>query len=98
MVLNSLTEILIITGAVIGSLKASKELDKQDTISTKVINFMVGVFWGISIGMYYGTNLNPYISSLVALIGGAIGTLTIELVIQLAPNLIQDKIKKWFEK
>lgn len=89
--------LVILLGSIIGSIKANKEAKNNETVCSQLFDIMLGTFIGLFVGLHYSNELNLYVSGLVGLIAGAIGAITLEVLIQLAPNLVGKVIKKWFK-
>ena len=88
--------IIIVIGSFLGSIKSSMGEDKY-TFTQKLINFLIGVYCGISLGLTYMTTIETGYLGLIALTGAMIGTNILEVISDLAPELakkfLRDKFK-----
>jgi len=82
--------IVIVIGSVLGSIKSSldgKPLRKR----TRVINFLMGTYCGISVAYYYQDQFGVSLLALVALVASMNGTNILEVLGETLPSIT----KKW---
>lgn len=89
--------IIIVLGAILGSLKSS--LDTKDDIGSvkKAINFLLGIYFGISISLSYINTLEIGFLGLIAVTGAMVGTNILEVVSDLTPDIVKKLIKDKFK-
>lgn len=82
--------IVIVIGSVLGSIKSSldgKPLRKR----TRVINFLLGTYCGISVAYYYQDQFGVSLLALIALVASMNGTNILEVLGETLPSIT----KKW---
>jgi len=88
--------ILVICGSLLGSIKSSMDENKY-TFKQRLVNFLIGVYCGISLGLTYMTTIETGYLGLIALTGAMIGTNILKVISDIAPELakkfLRDKFK-----
>lgn len=90
-----LVHILILFGAVGGSLKASAS--KKDVKCAKALNIFIGIFCGIAVAGHYSAQLSPFLAGILSLAVSSVSIVVLEDVILLAPKLLDWWISRKFE-
>lgn len=85
--------VVIATGAVVGSFKASTELDKNKSTCSRALDVVVGAFCGIMVAYHFHNEHSIALSGLLGLVGGVSGASIIEVVLQMAPGMARKFIK-----
>lgn len=88
--------IMVVFGSLLGSIKSSLDDDKYN-FKQRLINFLVGVYCGISIGLAYKSTIETGYLGLIALTGAMIGTNILEVISDLAPELTKKFLGKKFK-
>lgn len=88
--------IMIVCGSLLGSIKSSMD-DKNFTYKQRIINFLIGVYCGISLGMSYITTIETGYLGLISLVSAMIGTNILEVISDLAPELAKKFLKDKFK-
>lgn len=96
--LNNITLIIIVIGSIIGSVKTVLYLNEPKSICVKVMDVVLGIFCGIAIAEHFATNLNMWLSGLVALVAGSVGAIALNSIIELFPKVFKDILKKYVSK
>lgn len=86
---------VITIGSMLGTVKASTYFDKDDKLCTQIINGMIGMFCGVMVGYHFGSNLNIWITGLIALAGSASATMALEVFLEMLPNTLGKALKKY---
>lgn len=95
--LNEYTSIIIVViGSFLGSIKSSMSEDKY-TFKQRLVNFLIGVYCGISLGLTYMTTIETGYLGLIALTGAMIGTNILEVISDLAPELAKKFLRNKFK-
>lgn len=87
----------IVSGAIIGAFKLLSETKRDKSVTTVIVNFFIGLFVGITLGLHY-SNTDALLAGLIALVGGAVGALAIDSIIQMFPNLFKKLLNKYLGK
>lgn len=82
--------IVIVIGSVLGSIKSSLD-GKPLRRRTRVINFFLGTYCGISVAYYYQGQFGVSLLALVALVSSMNGTNILEVLGETLPSIT----KKW---
>lgn len=90
----TLLNFLVVIGAFLGSIKACLFMDAKDKFYAKVVNVMIGMYCGITIGHHFSTELNYYLTGLIAFVAGASGTIAIEVFLNILPNSLSSLIER----
>lgn len=88
----------IVSGATIGAFKLLSETKRDKSVITIIVNFFIGLFVGISLGLHFSGNTGVLLAGLIALVGGAVGALAIDAVIEMFPNLFKKILSKYIGK
>lgn len=88
----------VISGAIIGAFKLLSETKRDKSTTTVIVNFFIGLFVGITLGLHYSSNTGALLAGLIALVGGAVGALAIDSIIQMFPNLFKRILNKYLGK
>lgn len=88
---------IIITGSLLGSIKASSMINRCKSFFEKSLDIFLGSFCGIMSGHYFNTENNLYISGLVSLLAGIAGAIIIEVIIELLPSATKQVITKYLK-
>lgn len=88
--------IIVIVGSLLGSIKSSVNEDEY-TFKQRLVNFLIGVYCGISIGLTYMTKIETGYLGLIALTGAMIGTNILEVISDLAPELAKKFLRNKFK-
>lgn len=90
--------LVVAVSALVGSVKASIEFNKNKDSIELAIDIMLGVICGMALVHYYTPHENLGLMALVAVIGGASGTLLIEVFLTILPTVSKDIITKLLKK
>lgn len=90
-----LVHILILFGAVGGSLKASA--GRANVKDSKLLNVLIGIFCGIAVAGHYSAQLSPFLAGILSLAVSSVSIVVLEDVILLAPKLLDWWISRKFE-
>lgn len=90
--------IIIVSGALIGSIKASVEFDKDKHCVASAIDIFLGVFCGVMLARHFHNAGSVALGGLLALVGGVSGAVVIEVFVQMLPSIAQKAIKNVVEK
>lgn len=88
--------IVIVSGSFLGSIKSSMD-DDNYTFKQRLINFLIGVYCGISLGLTYMTKIETGYLGLIALTGAMIGSNILDVISDLAPELAKKFLRKKFK-
>lgn len=88
-----LIDIFIVLGSLLGSIKASITINKKLNCLT-LFDFILGIFIGISIGYYFETQYNIFITGLISLVSGASGALLIKVFLEILPEVFKKYIEQ----
>ena len=88
--------IMIVSGSLLGSIKSSMD-DDNYTFKQRLINFLIGVYCGISLGLTYMTKIETGYLGLIALTGAMIGSNILDVISDLAPELAKKFLRKKFK-
>lgn len=88
--------VMVISGSFLGSIKSSMDENKY-TFKQRLVNFLIGVYCGISLGLTYMTTIETGYLGLIALTGAMIGTNILEVISDLAPELAKKFLRNKFE-
>lgn len=88
--------IIVVIGSFLGSIKSSMHEDKY-TFKQRLVNFLIGVYCGISLGLTYMTTIETGYLGLIALTGAMIGTNILEVISDLAPELAKKFLRNKFK-
>jgi len=91
------TPIIIIVGALLGSIKTSIIINTEADICDKWLDVLLGLFCGIMTGHHFSNELNIYITGLIALLGGIGGAIIIEVIIELLPRATRQFITNYLK-
>lgn len=90
-----LVHILILIGAVGGSLKAS--VGKVNLkICNKTLNVLIGIFCGITVAGHYSVQLSPFLAGTLSLAVSSVSIVILEDIILLAPKMLDWWISRKF--
>lgn len=89
------THIIIVIGALLGSIKTSMVINTETDLCDKWLDIMLGLFCGIMAGYHFSNDLNVYITGLIALLGGIGGAIIIEVIIELLPKATRQFITSY---
>lgn len=89
--------LIIFAGAVIGSVKASIELDREKKCAARLLDIVLGVFCGATVAFHFHTQNSGAVSGLLALVGGVSGATIVEVVLQMLPGVVKKFIKAWVD-
>ena len=84
--------------AALGSVKASLEFDMDKPICVRAVDVLVGLACGISVAAHYASSLSLGLQSLLAVVAGACGSLSVEVILQVLPSLLKQFLTKYFNK
>lgn len=90
--------IIIVSGALIGSIKASVECDKDKRGVARAIDIFLGVFCGVMLARHFHNAGSAALGGLLALVGGVSGAVVIEVFVQMLPSIAKKAIKNVVEK
>lgn len=90
--------IIIVSGALIGSIKASVEFDKDKHCVVRAIDIFLGVFCGVMLARHFHNAGSAALGGLLALVGGVSGAVVIEVFVQMLPSIAKKAIKNVVEK
>lgn len=88
--------IIVVVGSLLGSIKSSMS-DDENSLKQRFINFLIGVYCGISIGLTYMSTVETGYLGLIALTGAMIGTNILEVVSDIAPELVKKFLRNKFK-
>lgn len=91
------THIIVVIGALLGSIKTSMVINAEASICDKWLDVMLGLFCGIMAGYHFSNELNVYITGLNALLGGIGGAIIIEVIIELLPKATKQIITNYLK-
>ena len=89
---------IIILGALIGSIKASVEFDKDKRCVARAIDMFLGVFCGVMLARHFHNAGSTALGGLLALVGGVSGAVVVEVFMQMLPSIAKKAIKNVVEK
>lgn len=92
-----LNHLIIITGALLGSVKTSMVININSTLCDKVLDIFLGLFCGIMAGHHYSNDLNVYVTGLISLLAGIGGAIVIEVIIELLPKATKQFITNYLK-
>lgn len=91
---------IIITGSLIGSLKAN--LDSPSSINKpmfhRIVDIALGVFCGVALGSHYTINLSVWFAGLLSLVAGSVGANILDVIRELTPSISRKLIRDYFSK
>lgn len=87
-----LIHLIIVIGALIGSVKTSYIINREDSGCDVAIDICLGLFCGIMAGYHFSNELNVYITGLISLLGGIGGAIITEVIIELLPKASKEII------
>lgn len=90
-----LVHILILLGAVGGSLKASVGRANLK-ICNKTLNVLIGIFCGIAAAGHYSDQLSPFLAGILSLAVSSVSIVILEDIILLAPKMLDWWISRKF--
>lgn len=93
-----ITDVIIIVGSFLGSIKTVSTVKTEEHICSRWLDTLLGAFCGIMLGYYFKTDMNIYISGLIALLGGISGSLIIAVIIELIPRATKEVINSYIKK
>lgn len=91
-------QLVIAVCAALGSVKASLEFDMDKPICVRSVDVLVGLVCGVSISAHYASSLSLGLQSLLAVVAGACGSLSVEVILQVLPSLLKQFLTKYFNK
>lgn len=89
---------IIILGALIGSIKASVEFNKDKRCVARAIDIFLGVFCGVMLARHFHNAGSTALGGLLALVGGVSGAVVVEVFMQMLPSIAKKAIKNVVEK
>lgn len=89
----SLNIIVIVVGALLGSIKANFNDKEQKTNCVRLINIVIGVFCGISVALHYEVNLATWLVGLVALTASMLSVSVLDTLYLATPTVTKLIIK-----
>lgn len=91
-------DVLVITvGALLGSIKASVEFDREKSLFVRITDVVLGLYIGVSVAFYFGANFSLWLNGLLAIVGGASGAMVLEVIMQMIPSVTRKFIKNWID-
>lgn len=84
--------------AALGSVKASLEFDMDKPICVRSVDVLVGLACGVSVAAHYASSLSLGLQALLAVVAGACGSLSVEVILQVLPSLLKQFLTKYFNK
>lgn len=85
--------IIIVSGALVGSIKASVEFDKDKHCVARAIDIFLGVFCGVMLARHFHNVGSTALGGLLALVGGVSGAVVVEVFMQMLPSIAKEAIK-----
>lgn len=100
--MNELTQhidiIIVVIGSLLGSMKASVELDKGKPFPHRLLDILIGVFAGISAAFHFGSEFSVWLEGLLAAVAGASGAMALEVILQMLPGIVKTFVKNFISK
>lgn len=90
--------VVIFFGALLGSVKASTEFDRDKHCFPRSIDLLLGVFCGVALAYHFANEQSLALSGVLALLGGVSGAMVIEVFMQMLPSIVKKTIKAWSDK
>lgn len=90
--------IVCAAGAVMGSIKASLEFDRNKHWVPRLLDIALGVFCGVTLAWHFFNPAAPMLGGMLALVGGVSGAVVIEVFMQMLPNIAKKAIKNIVDK
>lgn len=90
--------IIVVIGSLLGSIKASVELDKGKPLSHRLLDIFIGVFAGNAAAFHFGAEFSVWLNGLLAAVAGAGGAMVLEVVLQMLPEITKSFIKNLVSK
>lgn len=91
---------VVVIGSLLGSFKASVELDKGKPFCPRCLDIAIGLFVGVAVAFHFGAMFSLWLNGLLAVVGGACGAMIVEVFLQVLPTLAKDiivnRVKKFF--
>lgn len=89
--------VVTLAGAVLGSIKASIELDKSKSCAYRFVDVLVGVYFGVTIAFHFHNANSIALTGLLSLIGGVSGGVVVDVLLQMLPSITRKFIKNWVD-
>lgn len=89
--------VVTVSGAVLGSIKASIELDKNKSCMYRFVDVLVGVYFGVTIAYHFHNANSVALTWLLSLVGGISGGVFLDVLLQMLPSIIRKVIKNWVD-
>ena len=93
-ILEHVDIVFIVVGALFGSLKASAELDRDKAPFVRWVDILLGFFCGTTVAFHFNNPGAPYLSGLIAMVGGVSGATAVEVLLQMVPGIVNKVIGK----
>lgn len=93
----NLLDILIVTGAILGSIKTVITINKGHYCA-KWFDMVLGIFTGIVTGYYFSNEYSVYVTALISLIAGSAGAILLKTLIEMMPSTFKSYIEKRLDK
>lgn len=89
--------IVALLGALLGSVKSSLDSDREPSRCVRLFNILIGIFCGLNIAHIFHKELELGYIGLIALVGAMVGANILEVISDLAPDMVKRYIKKQFK-
>ena len=93
-ILEHVDIVFVVAGALFGSLKASAELDRDKAPFVRWIDILLGFFCGTTVAFHFNNPGAPFLSGLIAMVGGVSGATAVEVILQMVPGIVNKVISK----
>lgn len=93
-ILEHVDVVFVVAGALFGSLKASAELDRDKAPFVRWVDILLGFFCGTTVAFHFNNPGAPFLSGLIAMVGGVSGATAVEVILQMVPGIVNKVISK----
>lgn len=83
------SELVIMLVAFVGAMKTTIDYDANKPFCTKCVDTLVGLIVGVALSMHILNDDNFWLSVIVALIGGVMGALVVDVLKALVPKSLR---------